>query len=330
MGCAARKRCTQYGQHARDADGGAGQARQGPRQSRRLRQRLSAQQRRRIVEATYFDALSPARPDGARQRDRACHRQSGRYLDRRPEPAGDALLGVADHRHSGKECLSPHVPSRRRLRPQRQRPASRAGDLHRQPEPRHAHPSVVDARGRLRRHDLSLHGRRAPARGARCRRLADRDRSAGPPWTRKPLAPSRPSTRPRATTRPIIASRPTARRFHIPVGTRRGVGAAGARFLSRELHGRARPRRRQGPVSLSPRADLAHQPSLQGRHDQGARHGRGDVGLGHAAAARHGARDRARGTRRRGRRPRHHQRAGPYRLDQQAGRGAPAARRRCA
>ena len=76
---------------------------------------------------------------------------------------------------------------------------------------------------------------------------------------------------------------------------------AGATFLSRELHGRACPCRRQGPVSLSPRADRAHQPSLQGRHDQSARHGRRDVGLGHAPAPRHRARHRARRTRRRGR-----------------------------
>jgi len=39
---------------------------------------------------------------------------------------------------------------------------------------------------------------------------------SGPPWTRKLLAPSRPSTGPRATTRPAIASRPTAKRFTFP------------------------------------------------------------------------------------------------------------------
>src|ERR1700675_4554176 len=65
------------------------------------------------------------------------------------------------------------------------------------------------------------------------------------------------------------------------------------------------PRGRQGPIPLSPRVDLPHQPSLQGRHDQGAGHRRGDVGLGHAAAARHGAGHRPRGARSRGRRPCH-------------------------
>ena len=38
-------------------------------------------------------------------------------------------------------------------------------------------PPAVDARGRLRQHDLSGDGRRAPARRSRCRRLADRHRS---------------------------------------------------------------------------------------------------------------------------------------------------------
>ena len=141
-------------------------------QSRRLRQRLRA--RRQNRRSDLLDALSPACPDGARQRDGACHRRPGRHLDRRPEPAGDALLGLPDHRHSGRERLSPHVPPRRRLRPQWQRPASRTGDLHRQPEPRHADPPAVDARGRLHQHHLSLHGRRSLARRSRCRWLADR------------------------------------------------------------------------------------------------------------------------------------------------------------
>ncbi len=72
------------------------------------------------------------------------------------------------------ERLSPHVPPRRRLRPQWQRPASRTGDLPRQPEPRHSHPPAVDARGRLHQHHLSGHGRRSLARRSGCRWLADR------------------------------------------------------------------------------------------------------------------------------------------------------------
>jgi len=45
-------------------------------------------------------------------------------------------------------------------------------------------------------------------------------------------------------------------------------------------------------------------------------------GLGHASAARHGTRDRARRTRRRGRAPCDHQRPSPYRFDRQARRSA--------
>jgi isoquinoline 1-oxidoreductase beta subunit len=92
-------------------------------------------------------------------------------------PPGDALLGLPDYRHCGTQRLSPHVPPRRRLRSQRQRPASRTGDLPRQPEPRHSHPPAVDARGRLHQHHLPVHGRRALARRRGCRWLADRSRS---------------------------------------------------------------------------------------------------------------------------------------------------------
>ena len=74
-------------------------ARQRPRQCRRRRQRV--QRRRQDRRSDVLGALSPARPDGARKRDRARHRQPRRHLARRPEPAGDAPLGGHDHRHSG-------------------------------------------------------------------------------------------------------------------------------------------------------------------------------------------------------------------------------------
>ena len=117
-------------------------------------------------------------------------------------------------------------------------------------------------------------------------------------------------------------------RFHIPGRHAARRRSGGARVLSRELHRRARARRRQGSVSLSSRADRPHEPAVQGRHDQGARHGGGDVGLGHAAAAGHGAGDRARGTRRRRQRLGDDQRDGPHRVGQPRGQGAARARGR--
>ena len=183
----------------------------------------------KIVEATYSTPYLAARAHGARQRHGARHRRSRGHLDRRSEPAGDALQRLEDHRHPRAERLSAHVPPRRRLRPQRQRPAGRAGDHDRQREPRHADPHAVDARGGLHRHDLSRDGRGAPEGRSRCRRLADRARSAhrhagdgfGPDASFN------------------VASRyyvPNYRysthttEFHVPVGTRRGVGQAAHEF----------------------------------------------------------------------------------------------------
>ena len=64
-----------------------------------------------------------------------------------PGPAGDALLGRQKSPAFRKPTSICTLPPRRRLRPQRQRPAGRTGDLYRQPAPRHAHPPAVDARG---------------------------------------------------------------------------------------------------------------------------------------------------------------------------------------
>ena len=119
-------------------------------------------------------------------------------------------------------------------------------------------------------------------------------------------------------------------RFHIPVGTRRGVGAPAQHFYRESFMDELAHAAGKDPVSLSPRADLAHQPSLQGRHDQSAGHRRRDVGLGHASAGRHGAGHRAGRTRRRRRRPCDDQRPSPYRVGQQARQSASRARRRCA
>ena len=123
------------------------------------------------------------------------------------------------------ERLSAHVPPGRRLRPQRQRPAGRAGDHDREREPRHADPSALDARGRLHRHDVSRHGRRAPAGRARRRRLADRARSAHRHAGRTASAPTRRSTSRRATSCRTTGSRITRR-----ISTCRSArGAASAR-----------------------------------------------------------------------------------------------------
>ena len=228
-------------------------------------------------------ALSAARPHGARQRHRARHRRPGGHLDRRPEPAGDALLRRQNHRHSGSQRLSAPLPPRRRLRPQRQRPAGRTGDLHRQPAPRHAHSPAVDARGGFHRLHLPGHGRRPPARRARCRRLPRSARSAHRHGRDRPRGECvlRPGLGLLCAELPVLqplrelprAGRHAARRRY-----------PGARFLPRELFGRTRPRYGPGPLPLPPRADRAHKPSLQGRHAQGARHRSRDGRLGHAAA----------------------------------------------
>ena len=120
---------------------------------------------------------------------------------------------------------------------------------------------------------------------------------SGQPWTRKPQV--------------AIASFDTASRyyapnyrfsthtaaFHIPVGTRRGVGAPAHDFYRESFMDELAHAAGKDPYLYRRELISPHQPSLQGRHDKGAGHRRGDVGLGHAAAARHGAGHRARGAR---------------------------------
>ena len=217
--------------------------------------------RRENRRSDLLDAVSAARADGARQRDGARHRRSRRHLDRRSEPAGNALQRVEDHRHPRAERLSAPVPPRRRLRPQRQRASGRAGDHDRERASRHADPSALDARGGFHRHDLSRDGRGAPEGRARRRRLADRARGAHGDAGRR--------LRPRIVVRRGVA----LLRAELPLlephdeiprsgrhAARRRAGRA--RVLSRELHERARARRRQGSVSLSARAHRAHQPAV--------------------------------------------------------------------
>ena len=55
------------------------------------RRRCGLRARRQDRRGDLLDAVSAARPHGARQRDRARHRRSRGHLDRRSEPAGNAL-----------------------------------------------------------------------------------------------------------------------------------------------------------------------------------------------------------------------------------------------
>ena len=87
----------------------ARRARPRAREPRRRRRGLRARRPRR--RSDVLDAVPAARSHGARQRDRARDRRARRHLDRRPEPAGDALQRRADHGHSRRERLSAHVPS---------------------------------------------------------------------------------------------------------------------------------------------------------------------------------------------------------------------------
>ena len=233
----ARARGVQHGQHARGAAGCARCAR--PRARRPRRRRRGVRARRSHRRGDLFDAVPAARSHGARQRDGARDGRARRHLDRRPEPAGDALQRRADHGHSRRERLSAHVPLGRRLRPQREWSASRASDHDRERESRHADSLALDARGGLHRHDLSRDGHGAAQGGARRGRLAARARGA------HEHAAGR--LRPRCVVRrrftllraelPFLESHdefPCARR-HSP---RRRAGSA--RVLSRELHRRAR------------------------------------------------------------------------------------------
>ena len=88
--------------------------------------------------------------------------------------------------------------------------------------------------------------------------------------------------------------------FHIPVGTRRGVGAPAQHFYRESFMDELAHAAGKDPYLYRRELIARTDSSLQGRHDQGVGHGCRDVGLGHALAARHGAGYRVRRTRRRG------------------------------
>ncbi|PYR66496.1 MAG: hypothetical protein DMF88_16150 [Acidobacteria bacterium] len=91
---------------------------------------------------------------------------------------------------------------------------------------------------------------------------------------------------------------------------------------------RARPHGGQGSVPVPSRADRPHRPPVQGRRARGARHGRGDVGMGDAAAEAEGARHRARRAGRRSQRHGDDQRHGAHGVREPRGQGAARARGR--
>lgn len=118
--------------------------------------------------------------------------------------------------------------------------------------------------------------------------------------------------------------------FHVPVGTRRGVGQPAhdfyrESFMDELAHAAGKDPYRYRRELIS-RTNLPYKADMIKGLDTAAQMS----GWGTPLPQRYGASNRARGARRRGERPRHRQRPGPYHLDQQAGRGAPASRRRCA
>ena len=190
-----------------------------------------------------LDPVPAARANGARQRHGAGHQRSRGHLDRRSEPAGNPLQRRQDHRDPGNERPPAPVPSRRRVRPQRQRAPGRARDHDRERAPRHADPHAVDARGGLHRHHLSRDGRGAAQGRPRRRRLADRarraDRHAGG-RLRPRVVVSRDLALPRAELSLFQPHHEVSRAGRHAPRDRPGR----ARVLPRELHRRTGARRR--------------------------------------------------------------------------------------
>ena len=116
-------------------------------------------------------------------------------------------------------------------------------------------------------------------------------------------------------------------RFHIPVGTRRGVGAPAQHFYRESFMDELAHAAGKDPYlyrrELISRTNLPYKADMIKALDMAAEMS----GWGKPLPQGHGAGHRARRTRSRGRPPCDHQRAGPHRFDQQAGRGAAGARR---
>ena len=207
----------------------ARRARHRARERRRCRRRGSRAPQK-IVEATYSTPYLPrARMEPGNATVLVTDNRVDIWIgDQSPQET--RFSAAPDHRASPSQRLSAHVPSRRRLRPQRQRSAGRARDHDRERESRHADSSALDARGGLHRHDLSRDGRRAA--------YAPRStRTAGRIALDVRIAMQKDGFGPDASF--DVASRyfvPSYRfsnhttNFHVPVGTRRGVGQAAHEF----------------------------------------------------------------------------------------------------
>ena len=214
--------------------------------------------RRQDRRGDLLDAVSAARAHGARQRHGARHRRSRGHLDRRSEPAGNALQRRRRSPASPRQNVHLHL-------------CHLGGGFGRNgngPQAEHAIMIANANRGTpihmlwTREEDFigTTYRAMGVARlkaGSRCRRLADRARRAHGDAGRR-VRPGRVVRRDLALPRAELSllephdEIPRARRH----AARRRPGRA--RVLSRELHGRARPRRGQGSVSLSARAHRAH------------------------------------------------------------------------
>ncbi len=208
------------------------------------------------------------------------------------------------------------VPSRRRVRPQRQRAPGRARHHDRERAPRHADPSCS---GPARRTSSAPRIARWAWRGSRPVSMRDGWPIAFEVRTAMQEGGFGPEASFHVTSRYYVPNYRYSNhttKFHVPVGTRRGVGQAAHEFYRESFIDELARAAGQDPYLYRRELLARTQPALQERHDQGARHGRRDVGLGHAAAAGHGAGDRARGAGRRRQRHGDDQRHGPYRQRQ--------------
>ena len=69
-------------------------------------------------------------------------------------------------------------------------------------------------------------------------------------------------------------------KFHVPVGTRRGIGQAAHEFYRESFMNELAHAAGKDRISLSPGAHCPHESGVQRRHDSRARHGRRNVGWG--------------------------------------------------
>ena len=183
----------------------------------------------KIVEATYS---TPYLPRARMEPGNATVLVTDERVDiwyRRSESARNALQRLADHRDPGRERLPSYVPPRWRLRPQRQWAAGRTGDHGGERPPRYAYPSLW-----TREEDFI--GTTYRAMGV-ARLRAALDAEGWPSALEVRTGMQKDGFGPEASF--DVVSRyhvPNYRfsnhttDFHVPVGTRRGVGQAAHEF----------------------------------------------------------------------------------------------------